>query len=134
MSVLFDNIGGYDCVQLIGDLAPEGELVEEITRKGVDGRAWRQLSQKGATTQLSGLIDCDGIVDADETMSGLMSLQGTVVSIILYRAGTSLEYDNFLIETMGGFRRVTVGSPVGGTSAGNVILTFSCTVSYAGSD
>src|SRR5579862_8040867 len=118
MSVPFDSIGGIDCVSLIGDLAPEGEILEEITRKGVDGRAWRQLSQKGASTQLQGMIDCDGMSNADATISDLMELQGTVQTITLVRAGVSLDYDNFVIENVGNFRRVTVGSPLGGTQGG----------------
>jgi hypothetical protein len=128
----FDIFGGYDCVRLSGDLDPEGQEWEEITRTGVDGRAFRLTSNKGEVTTLTGQIDCDGMSDADSTQSGLKSLQGTMITITLVRSGTSLDYDNFFAKKVYGFNRQSVGNPVGGTGDGDVLLTFVADVVYGG--
>ena len=128
----FDIFGGVNCVYLFGDLDPQGQLSTEITRAGVDGRAWRLTSNKGETTTLQGMIDCDGMEDSDSTISDLKSLQGTTITITLLRSGITLDYENYFVEEIGGWNRKSVGSPIGGTQGGNVLLTFKAQVSYAG--
>jgi hypothetical protein len=126
---MYDSIGGITLISLTnGDLDPAGTTVEDITRPGLDGVAYRQLGSRGEVTQLTAIVDCLGSSAADAMLSSLKGLQGTIVSIVM----RGLTYNNFLVVNFMPVSRHIVGSPVGGVCSGNWLVTGKFTLRYAG--
>ncbi len=113
----FDSIGGNTFIRLSGPLDPQGITVQEITRPGADGNAYRKMGSRGEVTTLDGLTDCLGFNAANSLVVSCKALQGTTTTIV--RDG--LSYSNmFVLKVIPG-RPYAVLSPVGGTCGGNVL-------------
>jgi hypothetical protein len=124
-----ESIGGITVIALKeGDLDPAGITVEDITRPGLDGVAYRQLGTRGETTQLTAIVDCLGPSGADAMLSAMKGLQGTIVTIIM----RGMTYNNFLVVNFTPIsRHACIG--LGGVTDGNWLVMGKFNVRYAGS-
>lgn len=136
MPITHDQIGSFYFVQLDGDLDPDGQTVEENTRPAVDGRAFRELGERGDETTLFGVALVETSSEAKTIRENYKAIQSTIVSIIR----NEQTHTNYLILNVGDFRRQQVGAQAGGvlsdgttaTAATHWLVTSRWTVVYAG--
>ncbi len=129
MAIPINRIGAQDFLDIEGEVQPQGQRVEDITRRFVDGVGFRKTATRGVPSTLRAFIDLPGpAATADAFKDSYLSLQGTVVSIIQ----RDVSRGNYLIlsVTIDDIRRVE--TPVGGVIGGfyPTIVTFE--VIYAG--
>jgi len=76
-------ISGYSFVTFTGELVPSGGItLEEITRPGVVGVAYRQVGKRGDPFTVQTLVDVASAASAQTLIRGYKALQGTVVPVI----------------------------------------------------
>ena len=75
-------IGGIIFLTVKGGINPgHGEQVEEITRAGVDGVAFRKIGKRGQPFRLQATVDVLSNLSAQSLVNACKSLQGALVDI-----------------------------------------------------
>jgi len=110
MAITWPQIGSQYFVELLGDLEPQGKTLEEITRAGVDGVAFRELGDRGQKSQLLGAAIVETSAAAKTLLSTYKGMIGSTVSIIQAEQTST----NYLILDVGDFVRKQIATPVGG--------------------
>ena len=123
-----DSIASAVFIRLDGDVEGKGMELSEITRPGVNGRAWKQEGVRGKPFELTGTVDVVSFAAADATISYYLGLQGSVVSFVQ----NSLSYSNFLVLSVSNCHKTPLGTAVGGINGGSVLLTSRWSLCYAG--
>ncbi len=125
MSILIDSIGSEDFIRLVGAPQIAGLETEEITRPGMDGRAFRVLAYRGSPFELQGVVDTNA---PDVSISNYLALKGTIVNLLV----SGIEYDDFLVQDVVPQMPEFRASPNGGLVAGSWILRSNWKLVYAG--
>ena len=76
------TIGGYEMISIQGRPAHLGESVEEITRPGADGHAWKYQGLRSEQRQLTTVSDFASAGAARAEMAGYAALKGQLVTIV----------------------------------------------------
>lgn len=77
----FEN-STFDFVTLTGDINPGiGQQLQELTRPGVDGVAYRRIGRRGVPFQLKSTRDVATIVDAYNLVHFYKELQGEIIDM-----------------------------------------------------
>lgn len=75
-------IGGYTFASFSGEMCPgNGVTIEEITRPGVSGVAYRQVGSKGEASKVSTVADVSSAALAAALITAYRALQGTQVAV-----------------------------------------------------
>lgn len=101
-----DSIGAYGFITLEGDLSPPTTKLQDISRDGVEGFAYRAMPAKSRETMLTGVAIAASAAAADSLMSGYASLVGTTQSVLL----RSITYSVFIVDVEDFDRRVVYGT------------------------
>lgn len=114
------SIGGRTVLRLKGIIEPAtGEKLQDITRPGVDGVAYRKVGKRASRTQLTTIVDlASGNVETE--IDEYKALEGTLVTIV-DEAGITWSNVAVLMVRPLPIRRVA--SSVGGINGGTRILT-----------
>lgn len=132
MPIVWDQISTEPFISLEGDLDPDGLMVEEITRPGVAGVAFRELAKRGSPSRLVGTVAVASSTVADLLMTTYKSFQGTLVSITL-REVVRTNYIVLDVRILDRFEVATpVGGPVSGLGPTAWMVVSEWTVQYAG--
>src|SRR6185437_4330345 len=111
-----ESIGDTFFIRLEGDIDPPGMQTTDITRPGVDGRAFRQDAYRGNPFDLQGIVDTD---DPTDLLNAYGSMKGSIVTI-QHGGGT---YTNYLvIDAKPDGARQYVANPIGGINGGHWIV------------
>ena len=132
MAITFDAIGAQNFDRLEGDLSAQGMQVEEITRPGVRGRAFRELEKRGEPVTLSGIVCVSSQALADALLDSYKAYQGTVKSV----TKTGITRTNFLVLNVEVTERkntsTRVGGVLGGSGSTGVLVTSRWQLVYVG--
>jgi hypothetical protein len=102
------SIGAYSFLTLKGAVDPGvGEQLEDITRPGVDGMAYRCIGRKGRPFQMDSTVDVV-ILTPGFVINGYQALQGTIVTIVDECGMTWTNYMVLSVEHRGTRRIRTV--------------------------
>jgi hypothetical protein len=124
--MITEAIGDAIFIRLDGNIDPPGMQVEDITRPGVSGRAYRQDNVRGDEFELQGIVDTDDPIDL---LASYKEMQGSIVSI-QHLGGL---YTNYLVKMVKSVEAPTfVALPVGGINDGHWLLKSVWTLVYAG--
>jgi hypothetical protein len=114
------SIGGQTVLRLVGQLEPgDGENVQDITRAGVDGRAYRKTGKRAPPAQVTTVVDLGGSAAVKAALAAYKALQGTLVTVVTESSGT---YTNVMVKSVREVDTKRVMSAVGGTTAGTRLL------------
>src|SRR4051794_8006119 len=82
-SIVSNNGSGteYSFVRLAGKVQRRGETVEEITRPGTDGQAYRLDGKRSRPSVLVGVVDLVNSSAARTLVSALQALRGTLIEV-----------------------------------------------------
>lgn len=116
------KIGNYQYITLIGALNPGGESLQEITRPGVDGHAWRKAGKRGPVFQLMAVKDVSTAADVTTLVDGMKGLQAADPVTIYDDQGNYMT--NAKILQVDHVRTQYVATPVGGVNVGNYLVTL----------
>lgn len=72
----------YQFVTLKGHWKPLAEVLEEITRPGQHGQAYRRTGRRADPYEMIGIVDCNSMVAARLLYVELTSLQGELVDLV----------------------------------------------------
>ena len=105
------SIGSYDFITLKYGNAPLGENVEEITRPGVDGIAYRKTGKRAVPFYMTGITTETSKGAVKTLVENYKKLQGTLVTVV-DDIGNS--WTNVMVLQMDYLGTKKVVSPVGG--------------------
>ena len=89
------SIGEHRFLQLTGAINPGGgEQLEDITRPGIDGVAWRRIGKRGIPFQLRSVVN---LSSADKVQTQLISYQQTQGQIVNIVDQHALSWDGYLV-------------------------------------
>lgn len=128
MAHVWDQIGSLQFIRLSGELDPPGVTLEERTRAGADGVAYKQMGSRGRETTLESVADAATVAAANALVDTYKSYQSTVRTIT--QRGESRT--NYLILAVDAIAILVGETPVGGTAQGPVIVRALWRVRYAG--
>ena len=115
------SIGGESVLRMIGQIEPgSGEMLQNITRPGVDGTAYRKVGKRGAPFQITTVVDLGSDAAVKAAVSTYKGLQGTLVTLVTENSGT---YTNVAVLAVREVGTRMVLTPVGGVSGGSHLLT-----------
>jgi hypothetical protein len=97
--------GAFTFITLKGEIQSVAQTVDDITRPGVDGHAYRQRGKRGRIFEMIGLRDYLTHGAAAAEYVNLMALQGTLVGVTDDRGATAaavmvLEVERLALEPM----------------------------------
>jgi hypothetical protein len=75
------SLGSISFITLKGHMALGGLQIEDISREGTDGSAYRKRQYRAEPFQMLGFRDCDTLSDAQAKFDSLVDMQGTSVSL-----------------------------------------------------
>lgn len=78
----FATIDDFAFITLKGQVQPFGLAVEDITRAGVDGVAYREMALRAPPFELIGIRDHDDFDAAAGFVQDISALQGRLVTIV----------------------------------------------------
>jgi len=89
------SIGSIELLTLSGAVNPgTGEQVEEITRPGVDGVAFRRIGKRGIPFRMQSVTDVSSSYNAQNHINACKALQGTVIDI---EDATGRTWSNYIV-------------------------------------
>ena len=110
-----------------GDPSPPGEVVEDITRAGVDGRAARRTGTRGGGFMLTGQRDLLNAAGRVDFLNDCLALQGKVVTVT---DDFGSVWTNIVVDMVRPQRSQPILSAVGGIHAGAgtifAVVDFEC--------
>lgn len=97
--------GPFTFITLKGEIQSLAKVVDDVTRPGVDGHAYRENAKRGRIYEMVGLRDYLDNAAAVAEYADLMALQGTIVTVIDDRGATAqnvmvLEVERLALEPM----------------------------------
>ena len=114
------SIGGRSVLRLTGNLEPAtGERLQDITRAGVDGVAYRKVGKRAGRTQVTTLVDLGSSSAVNSEMEAYKALQGTLVTVVTESGGT---YSNVAVLSVVQLPVQRTLSAVGGINGGTHLL------------
>lgn len=118
------GIGAYNFVTLKGEINPgSGHQMEEITRPGVDGVAFRRIGRRGFPFKVQSMVDVATDSAAAALLSSYKALQGTVVSLT---DETGQVWNNIVVLNVRPAGRKYVVAKSGGLDAGQTGYLVRC--------
>jgi len=116
MPSISNGTSTHTFVSLKGQVQGCEMMLEEITRKGVDGNAFRQLAKHGEPFQLDGRRDCNNNADAGAVFTAMQqAYQGKVVTVVDDLGKTHANLVCLAVNRVDSF---TLARAVGGVSTG----------------
>lgn len=95
------------------DIRKPGLMTEEVTRPGVDGKAFRKVSTRGGTLIVNGWVDASDAAARDGLVTTITSFVGKIVTI---DDSFGVTHTNILVRDVRELRRAPVAAVVGGLS------------------
>ena len=116
------SIGGRTFISLqMGDIAPKGMGVEEVSRPGTDGHAFAQTGQMSPETSAISIADFTDPFSLNAELALYMALKGTLATVV---SDVGLSKSNVMVLDVQLARGHQRGSTaVGGRVAGDYLLT-----------
>ena len=106
------GIGSYNFIKLSGGINPgTGEQVEEITRAGVDGVAFRKIGKRGFAFEMRSVVDVADAAAAQTLVGNYKALQGSIVNIV---DDTGRTWNNYIVLRVRPIQARPVTSATGG--------------------
>lgn len=119
------SIGAYTVIDVQGGINPgTGDQLEEITRPGVNGVAYRKLGKRGLPFQLRVLVDAANAAGARTKIINFKAMQGTSVTIV-DNDGNS--WPNAVALNVRHLRTQKIENAVGAVDGGEYLLSFGIT-------
>lgn len=127
------SINTIPFVTLKGQVQRAGLVVEDVTRPGVDGHAYRELARMGKPFEMIGMRDCLTFTTANAVYDALLLMQGTLVPVTddygaVFTGVMLLEVEKLELRP--------IRTPVGGVEAGSLawlVVRFLMQVATVGS-
>ena len=119
------TFGDSTCLSIRWAKSLEGEQLVDITRNGVDGVAFQKTGARSEPSEAILIVDCDSGSDADTFFSTVKAMQGTLITIVDDFGVTTT---NVAVISVRRVSKITTMTPVGGVTAGTVLLTLSATL------
>ena len=114
------SLGGRTVLRLTGNLEPAtGERLQDITRAGVDGVAYRKVGKRASRTQVTTLVDLGSDAAVKSELEAYKALQGTLVTVVTENGGS---YTNVAVLNVTSLPVQKTISAVGGVNGGNYLL------------
>jgi len=110
------SIGSQSFISLRGALQPFGERLEEITRAGVDGVAFRKLGKRSQPYQMMSVVDVADAAAASAEIEACKALQGTLQTVTEDNSNATEEVAVLLVEVSA---VQPIATPSGGTVDGD---------------
>src|ERR1017187_2599808 len=82
MSITNPSVGSVTVLTMRGRVTPCAQMLEEITRRGVDGHAYVQIGKRAPVSQLVTELDCTDATDVANHIKDGQALIGTFVSVV----------------------------------------------------
>lgn len=77
------SIGGLSVITLRGGINPgTGEQLQDITRPGVDGIAYRKVGKRGRPFTMESVVDVANAAAVTTAIANYKALQGTLVTVV----------------------------------------------------
>ena len=115
------SIGGITVITIKGGLTPPGESVEEITRPGHDGHAYKRFGERAPRAELTSIRDVDAVAGVAAHILACVALKGTLITVI---DDVGVTMNNVMVIEVETVRSREVGTPVGGVTAGNHLIAM----------
>ncbi len=109
----------YEFLSLRGEVQTPGQIVEDITRPGVDGHAWRRAGLRGRPFDLVGERDVSNASAAKSDMLAMQSMRGRVVTLYDENGSYYGEVTCLDVEKLGEKR---IAGAIGGITSNATIL------------
>ena len=116
------KIGDYEFITIGGSLQGTAESLQEITRPGVDGHAYRKAGKRGRVSELNPVVDVASAADAAALVVNVLALVAADPLTIYDDQGQSLS--NVKVVSADHLRTQTVATPVGGVNGGDHLVSF----------
>jgi len=92
------SIGSQSFIGLRGAVQPFGERLEEITRAGVDGVAFRKMGKRSRPYQLVSVVDVADASAAEAEVAACKALQGTLQTVTEDNSNATEEVAVLLVD------------------------------------
>lgn len=123
-------INSIPFISLRGLVQPITMALEDISRPGVDGQAFRQMALRSPPFEMLGVVDCDDFAAARSLIQNLGELQGGTVSVTDDFGST---FDNVMLLRVAPEQTRPALIAVGGVSSGKgAILTVRLQMQFLG--
>jgi hypothetical protein len=119
-----DQIGSQVFFKLEGGIVGPSVTLQDVTRVGVNGVAFRQTGSRGKPFTLRGVIDVANVGVAEAVRATYESLIGSIVSI----TKSGVTWAEYIVLDVTIENPQPLISAVGGVSAGNAILRSNWTL------
>lgn len=114
------SIGSYNFLSMIGPaLGPPAETLEDISRLGLDGHAYRKVGKRSEPVQVQTLIDVADAAAAKTLTENYLGIQGTLVTVTDAHGNAE---EHVCVLRVGDFRVSEFKTGVGMTSDANTLL------------
>ena len=114
------SIGAYSFISMIGaGLGPAAETVEDISRTGLDGHAYRKTGKRSEPVQMQSLVDVADAAAAKALIDNYLGIQATLVNVTDAQGN---QRTNVCVLRVGDFRVSEFKTGVGMTSDSNTLL------------
>jgi hypothetical protein len=119
------SIGSLSVLTMHGRVTPTAPSLEEITRPGVDGHAYKDLGKRAPVSQVVTETDVKDAAGLATHLSSAMGLVGTFVTVE-HPTGKTVANVCVLACELAGTK--AIGTAVGGVNTGNIICTLRWTL------
>lgn len=120
------SIGGIDFTIMRGRVAPQGDEVEDVSRKGLDGHELYIIGARGNRAEIITVRDFDSAADAASHVASCLAYKGGALRTVTYEDGTTTTNVAVLDVQVISVKRVE--TPSGGLTDGNYLATLQWTL------
>lgn len=99
------------------------ERVEELTRPGTDGQAYRLLGKRGVDQQITTITDLNSVTEADTFLANYRALIGTHVTVT---DAVGESYSTMFVKSVVKVRQQNTGRCTGGPNTSNPHALLTC--------
>lgn len=130
MPITYDSIGWQTFIRLDGDLDAVKPMLQEVSRPGVAGRAFRQVGNKSEFVQLRSIVDVASDAAAALSISTYTSMIGSIVAVVKCGVAST----DWLVCNVRQLERKRVTTTSGGVlgSGGQYVVEAEWTLTKAG--
>ncbi len=114
------SIGGRTVLDMTGTLEPAtGEGLQDISRPGVDGTAYRKTGKRASRSQITTLVDLGSSGGVDSEIAAYKALQGTLVTVV---DAAGISWTNVAVLRVNVLPYKHTIQAVGGVNGGSYLL------------
>jgi hypothetical protein len=112
------NGGTFPFISISGEFKRSGQTLEDITRKGTDGQAFRLTGQRGEMFDVEATVDLTDYPTAQSLWDSLIALRGSIVTIV---DDFGQSFDQIIVHNVGRPKQRPGLSAVGGVNSNSPV-------------